>query len=136
MVGRGSKVVGDLLEVTILNLITPRTTLSSGSFKVYTKDSAGDVINFIETELFVTMRYGKTIEGARIKSSEGIVGVIADHTFTFNTPIPLVETDFFMIIYPNQTQPPLNPNNCVGEKALDDKQDCYVIEKILQTESL
>jgi hypothetical protein len=39
------------------------------------------------------MLRGKTIEGIKVTSSSYVVGQIAEHTFTFNTPVPLFPTN-------------------------------------------
>jgi hypothetical protein len=83
----------ELIELELQYLITPRITVSSSSFKIYTRDSELRMINYVETDLFVTMIYGKMIENVRVKSDSAVVGAIASHTFTFNTPMPLVATD-------------------------------------------
>jgi hypothetical protein len=51
------------------------------------------IINYVETDLFVTMLYGKEIDTVKVTSDSYVVGAIASHTFTFLTPIPLVATD-------------------------------------------
>lgn len=81
------------MELELQYLITPRTTVSSSSFKVYTRDRSLRMINYVETDLFVTMLYGKTIDSVKVTSDSGVVGAVASHTFTFNTPIPLIATD-------------------------------------------
>ena len=112
--------VGGVFEVELINLITPRTTVSSSSFKVYTRDSKENIINYVETELFVTMLYGKKISGARVSTSDPVVGNLATHSFTFNTNIPLIPSDMIMVQYPNQTSPPLQEDLCSGSAGLDD----------------
>jgi hypothetical protein len=124
------------MKFEVLSFITPRTTVSSSSFKLYTRDSLLRIINFVETDLFVTMLYGKTIDTVKVSVASGVVGAITSHTFTFNTPIPLVETDQFMIRYPNETMPPYKSDLCSGQGTLADKQSCYVIQNIVQTNGL
>jgi hypothetical protein len=128
--------IGNVFEIGIINMITPRTTVSSSSFKIYTRDSDLNIINYVETDLFVTMLYGKKISGAKVSTSDQVIGNTAIHSFTFNTPIPLISTDMIMVQFPNQTAPPLKSNLCSGEESLDDDQSCYVIEKIVQTNGL
>jgi hypothetical protein len=67
--------------------------VSSSTFKVYTRDSSFRLINYVETDLFVTMIYGKTISTVKVTSDSAVVGAVASHTFTFNTPMPLIATD-------------------------------------------
>ena len=46
--------------------------------------------NFVETDMDVTMLRGIAIETLEITASSYVVGNIAAHTFTFDTPIPLL----------------------------------------------
>ena len=81
------------IDFQIQLLRTPNSTVSSSSFKVYSKDADNRIVNFIESDLFVTMLRGKTITGIKVTSSSYIVGQLAEHTFTFDAPIPLYPTN-------------------------------------------
>lgn len=76
-------------------------------------------MNFIESDLFVTMLRGKTITGIKVTSSSYVVGQIAEHTFTFDTPIPLYPENQLMVMYPPETSPPIQSNKCYGGDAID-----------------
>ena len=97
----------DETSFELRDLVTPKTTVSSRSFKVYTKDKAAHLINYIESDLFVTMFKGKAISTLVLTSSSAVVGALASHTFSFQTPIPLTSSDQLLIVYPAETYPPL-----------------------------
>lgn len=64
--------------------------MTSSSFKIYTKDLQDRTVNFVETDLDVTMLRGKAIETLKVTTSSYVVGNVAAHIFTFDTPIPLL----------------------------------------------
>ena len=88
--GRTTLEPGEKVSFKLQNLRTPTTTVTSSSFKVYTKDGEDRIVNFVETDLDVTMLRGIAIDTMEITSSSQVVGNIAAHTFTFDTPIPLL----------------------------------------------
>lgn len=88
--GRTSLNPGEKVSFKLANLRTPTTTVTSNTFKVYTKDKEGRIVNFVETDMDVTMLRGIAIKTMEITASSYVVGNIAAHTFTFDTPIPLL----------------------------------------------
>lgn len=52
---------GEKISFKLQNLRTPTTTVTSSSFKVYTKDADDRIVNFVETDLDVTMLRGIAI---------------------------------------------------------------------------
>jgi len=117
----------DEISFELRDLVTPKTTVSSRSFKVYTKDKDAHLINYIESDLFVTMFKGKAISTLVLTSSSYVVGALASHTFSFQTPIPLTSSDQLLIVYPAETYPPLQSNQCAGGKSFGSQIDCTVI---------
>jgi len=61
--------------------------MSSDSFKVYILDPKGNLINYVESDLFLTMRYGKQLIDPKVTPGAFIVGEYTPHTFTFKTPV-------------------------------------------------
>ena len=57
------------LEFKLSALRTPLTTRSSDSFKIYSRDAKGRIVNYVETDLMVTMLKGRFIEGLSVASS-------------------------------------------------------------------
>jgi hypothetical protein len=81
---------GSLITFNLQYLTTPRSTLSSSSFKIYSKSQkTGRAINYVESELFVTMTKGRRINAAVVSSASSVVGDLASHTIAFSTPITL-----------------------------------------------
>jgi hypothetical protein len=83
-------------------------TVTSSSFKVYTKDVKQRLVNYIETDLFVTMPKGKFIPTAQVSTSNQTVGATSIHTISFNTVVPLTSLHSMVLIYPNQAKVPVD----------------------------
>lgn len=109
------------LKFKLEQLRSPLSTKTSSSFKVYTKDDEGRIMNYIDSDLSATMLKGKTISDIKVTSSSYRVGDLAGHTLTFKTVVPLVSTDSFLIMYPEETFPPVRAPKCDGGDLLDKK---------------
>lgn len=92
---------GVTLEFSLSKLRTPLTTKSSESFRVYSRDAADRIINFVETDLLVTMPKGKLLDGLTVTSSSYVVGKIAEHSIQFTSPVPISSTDSIFVMYPD-----------------------------------
>lgn len=103
---------GTTLEFKLSKLTTPLTTKSSESFRVYSRDAQGRIINYVETDLLVTMQAGKFMEGLTVASSDNVVGKVAEHSIQFASPVPIRSTDSIVVMYPNETLPPLQNPKC------------------------
>ena len=97
----------DQVVFELQNLVTPKTTVSTRSFKVYTKDKDDYLVNYIESDIFVTMFKGKSIPTMQLTSSSYIVGEVASHTLNFVTSIQLTSSDQIIVMYPPETFPPM-----------------------------
>ena len=124
------------LKFKIEQLRTPLSTKTSSSFKVYTKDKEGRVMNYIDTDLSTTMIRGKAITDIEVTTSSYRVGDLAAHTLTFKTVVPLALTDSFLIMYPKETSPPIRAPKCEGGKSLGKRQTCSVVQNIVKTKDL
>ena len=95
------KYPGDTISIEVSYLKTPLLTQSTQSFRVYSRDPDGYIINQVETEFYITMLKGKTIEDIKLTSQSLIVGQITMFTFDLTTPVPMVPTDQIRVMYPN-----------------------------------
>lgn len=84
----------------------------------------------------VTMLRGIAIETMEITASSYVVGNIAAHTFTFDTPIPLLPENQILIIYPPETFPPSKLSQCSGGEGFADEQACTVIQNVVKTTAM
>jgi hypothetical protein len=82
--------------------------VSTSTFKVYTRDRDLRIINFIDSDFYITMKRGKNIEDASISSVSTIVGDITGFTFDFLNPVPLKPTDQIRVMYPDEVLPPFD----------------------------
>ena len=53
--------IGETMNFTLDALVTPLSTVTTSSFKVYTRDYKGRLVNYMETDLFLTVKSGKFI---------------------------------------------------------------------------
>lgn len=90
---------GASIKFALSWLRTPLTTESSGSFKIFTKDSKGRIVNYVITDLLITMLKGKHIPSLEVRASNYIVGATAAHSFSFATPVPLAQADRITVVY-------------------------------------
>ena len=67
---------------------------------MYAHDSQGRLVNFIEKDLFVTMKQGKLIKDLKVTADSQVVGDRTAHKFTFTNPVPVSQTDSFVVIFP------------------------------------
>lgn len=100
------KYAGDTITIEVSFLKTPLTTFSTQSFKVYSKDNQGYIINQIETDFYITMLRGKSISDITLTPESIIVGQNNLLTFDFSTPVPMLPTDQIRVMYPDQVAPP------------------------------
>jgi hypothetical protein len=93
---------------------------------VYTRDHEERLINYVETDFYVTMTRGKNIDESSISSTSSVVGEITGFTFSFENPVPLKPTDQIRIMYPDEVLPPFDmTDKCLGAGALYSVQpDC------------
>lgn len=61
--------VGETLNFTLDSLVTPLSTVTTSSFKVYTRDYKGRLVNYMETDLYLTVKKGKFIFDIRASSA-------------------------------------------------------------------
>lgn len=134
--GGNSMAKNSKIVFALSKLQTPLTTKSSGSFRVYTKDKDGYIVNYVVSDLFVTMLRGRHIPSLRLASASKVVGQRAAHALYFQTPVPLQSNDTLMVIYPPGTFPPLTNGRCEGNETLRRVQQCTVIQDVVQTSSL
>lgn len=123
------------IKFTVALLRTPLTTESTSSFKILTKDAAARIVNFVLSDLRVTMLRGKHIPTLAVKASNYVVGASASHTFSFATPVPLERTDQIMIVYNLESSLPIRGSRCEGGEALAAGQSCSVTQDVLSTSS-
>ena len=69
--------------------MTPVSSQTSSTFKFYSMDSAGNIIDKIESDLTVTMLTGRLITSMSASSASLVVGATTTHTLQFTTPVPL-----------------------------------------------
>ena len=83
------------------------STKTSRSFKLSTKDAKQRLVNFIESDLFVTMSEGKTLSDFRVSSLNYTTGATTSHLIEFSTVTPVRDTDQILIVFPEETSPPI-----------------------------
>jgi hypothetical protein len=70
-------------------IVTPISTETTDSFKIYVQDSEGYMINYITEALTITMLHGKEIETVKVEPTSYRVGDQADYTIEFITTVPI-----------------------------------------------
>lgn len=83
-----------------------------------TFDDEHRMINYVYTELLVTMREGIFIDTFQVVSNSDVVAAVTEHVISFVSPVPLEPTDSFVIYFPEDTSPPDNSVACEGSGIL------------------
>lgn len=84
---------GETVSLDLSTLTTPKTTVSTQTFRIYSKDGEGRIINFVDTGYILTMIRGKTVAGAKASTISPLVGDVTGLVLDFVTPVPIKPTD-------------------------------------------
>ena len=112
---------GKTMNLELDTLTTPKTTVSTRTFKIYSKDSLGRIINYVDSEFILTMISGKNVGSAKIATTSPLVGDVSGLVLDFDTPVPIRPTDQIRIMFPDEVLPPYNiDGKCQGSNSLAD----------------
>lgn len=93
--------------VKVSGILNPRSLKTSTSFKVFTFDSLGYMIEFKTDMMAVTMTGTKNILAANVQPSSSIVGEKATYVFTVTPATKLINGDMVSILFPTEFNVPI-----------------------------
>ena len=98
-------------SITLSNILNPPSFKPSGTFKIYTYGPVGNLINYLDSNLIVTMNIAVTTTSFTVSPSNNTVVALTTYNFQISHSIsPHSINDYAIISIPSLMAVPLTPS--------------------------